>query len=608
MPGITGIIGAGSAVERHQQVLAMTQSLVHEKFYKSGTFTDESLGLAVGWACHEGTFADCMPIWNEARNICLIFSGDDFADPRQVSALQQKGHQFTANDASYLVHQYEELGLGFLEKINGWFSGLLVDLRERKAMLFNDRYGMNRIYVHESKGAFYFSSEAKALLKVLPELRRLDLRGVGEFFACGCVMQNRTFFEGVTQLPGGSVWTFSPAGPVRRGAYFKPELWEEQPQLTEADYYEKLKETWTRILGRYCRGKEPVALSLTGGVDSRMILACAQVAPGELPTYTFGGMYRDCADVTVSRRVAAICHQPHETITLGREFLKEFPLLAERVAYITDGTLDPTGTADLFANRIARKKAPMRVTGLNGGELLRSLVMFKPGKRLRQEQFSPAMKESVRAAAATYAQEIQGNLLSFVVFKQAPWYLYARLSIERSQLSIRTPYFDNELAALAFQAPPGMRGIEPALRLIAEGNPALRAIQTDRASSLHSIPGVTYLRHQWQEFTFKAEYAYDYGMPQKLARVDNALAPLHLEKLFLGRHKFYHFRYWYRRELGRYLQEVLLTEKAAGRAYLDGMNLKKIVLDHTEGRGNYTTELHKILTLELMQRQLIDAN
>ena len=63
--------------------------------------------------------------------------------------------------------------------------------------------------------------------------------------------------------------------------------------------------------------------------------------------------------------------------------------------------------------------------------------------------------------------------------------------------------------------------------------------------------------HWYQEFTFKAEYAYDYGMPQWLARLDHVFAPLRLEKLFLGRHKVAHFRVWYRDELSHYLKEIL---------------------------------------------------
>ena len=34
-------------------------------------------------------------------------------------------------------------------------------------------------------------------------------------------------------------------------------------------------------------------MSLTGGLDGRMILAWANLSPGILPCYTFGGTYRD---------------------------------------------------------------------------------------------------------------------------------------------------------------------------------------------------------------------------------------------------------------------------------------------------------------------------
>jgi asparagine synthase (glutamine-hydrolysing) len=606
MPGVVGIIGKASPEDRKNILTVTLKTMLHEPFYTSGSLQEDRLEIDVGWTAHNGSFSDCLPVWNEAHDICLIFSGEDFGAGERVGDLKTKGHIFNPGDASSLVHLYEELGLAFLDKINGWFCGVLMDLRERKVLLFNDRYGVNRLYYHETEHGFYFASEAKALLKVLPELRQLDFRSLGEYFSCGSVLQNRSLFKGISTLPGGSVWTFVPGQPVSKEKYFRKESWEQQPELSAPEYYEKLKETWSKILPRYFNGHEQAALSLTGGVDSRMILACAPRAPGALPCYTFGGPNRDCADVTISRRVAQICRQPHETITLDGNFFAQFPALVEKTVYVTDGVLDPTGATDLFLNRIARQIAPARVTGLNGGEVLRRLVMFKPDRRLRWESFAPQLTEPIQAAAETYAEEIRGHRLSFTAFKQPAWHLYSRLSLERSQLTIRTPYFDNDLVALAFQAPPEMRGIEPALGLIAHGNPALRTLGTDRARRLNSIPGLTFAQHQWQEFTFKAEYAYDSGMPQWLARLDHMFAPFHFEKLFLGRHKLHHFRVWYRDQLSGYVRDVLLDSRARGRSYLNGPALERLVGSHTTGRANHTTEIHQLLTLELLQRQLID--
>ena len=581
--------------------------MMHEAFCTSGTYGNEETGTWVGWACHEGSFADCLPIWNEKRDVCLLFSGEDFAEQADIDALRMRGHEFGSDDASYLVHLYEEMGCGFLEKLNGWFSGVLVDLREQKFVLFNDRYGVNRIYYHEDALGLYFSSEAKSLLKILPGTRQLDLRSLGEVLCCEAVLQNRSLFAGISLLPAGSAWVFSRGEPVKKKTYFTQEAWESQPELSEADFYEKLKETWARVLPRYFRGKQSIGLSLTGGVDSRMILAWAPRLPGTLPCYTWGGKYRDCADVKIARRTAKLCQQPHKTILVGTEFLSQFHDLAEKAVYISDGTMDVTGSIDLYVQRLARQIAPVRISGVCGGEILRRLVMFKPDPP-QQGIFDPDSESSFRDAAATYAGELQGHRLSFTSFKQAPWYMASKFTVERSQVTYRTPYFHNDLVALAYQTPAKLLHNGPALRLIADGNPALGKIGTDRGIAFRSVPGVNRALHWYQEFTFKAEYAYDYRMPQWLARLDHTFAPLHLEKLFIGRHKFHHFRVWYRDELSRRLKEMLLDSEARSRPYLRAHSLEKILKAHANGYRNYAFEIHKILTLEFIQRKLIELN
>ena len=108
------------------------------------------------------------------------------------------------------------------------------------------------------------------------------------------------------------------------------------------------------------------------------------------------------------------------------------------------------------------------------------------------------------------------------------------------------------------------------------------------------------------EFTFKAEYAYDYGMPQWLARIDHLFARLHLERLFLGRHKLFHFRIWYRDTLSQYVRQMLLDPETLSRPYLQRKGVEKVVEGHIKGNRNYTTEIHKLLTLELLHRLFVD--
>jgi asparagine synthase (glutamine-hydrolysing) len=337
-----------------------------------------------------------------------------------------------------------------------------------------------------------------------------------------------------------------------------------------------------------------------------MIMAWARPNRGELPCYTFNGSYRDCADARIARRVAAACGQPHQTISVGDEFLIQFPQCAEQTVRITDGAMDVSGAAELYVNRLARQIAPVRLTGNYGSEILRRHVAFRP-RALSREMFSSDFLLQLDRATSSYSKEAQGNSLSFIVFKQVPWHHYSRLAVEQSQISVRSPFLDNDLVALAFQTPPeAQMSLAPLLRLIAEGNPGLGQIPTDRGVSYPANRITSRVRHSIEECLTKAEYACDYGMPNWLARIDRVLQPLRVERLFLGRQKFCHFRTWYRHQLASYLKDVLLDQRSRSRPYVNGSALEPLVNAHVGGLGNYTVEIHKLLSMELLHRTLLD--
>ena len=282
------------------------------------------------------------------------------------------------------MHLYEEGRYeddpSFPACLNGRFHGLLADSGRGETLLFNDRYGMHRVYYHETRDAFYFAAEAKAILAVRPELRRMDYRGLGEFVSCGAVLENRTLFEGIQILPPGSAWKFRNGFLERKSSYFEPREWEDQEALDPEAWYRELRSAFTRNLPRYFAGRERIGMSLTGGLDTRMVLACREPAPGSLPCYTFGSMYGEHEDLRIARRVAAVCGQPHQVLTAGKEFLSQFGHYAERAVYLSDGGVDVSRSPDLYLNERAREIAPARMTGLYGGELLRGFRAFKPSE------------------------------------------------------------------------------------------------------------------------------------------------------------------------------------------------------------------------------------
>ena len=603
MPGIVGLITNRPAADAERELREMVQTLCHESFYTSGMWTDPAQGIYVGWVGRRGSFADGMPLKNESAEVNLVFSGEEYAEPGTAATLKQRGHAVEPDGASYLVHRYEDEP-DFPKQLNGRFHGLVADRRRETAILFNDRFGLQRLYYHEAPDTFYFAAEAKAILKVRPELRSMDPRGLGEFIVCGCVLENRSLFSGIHVLPPGSAWVFRGGKLEKKASYFEPREWEEEEPLKPETYYANLRDVFVRNLPRYFNGKERVGVSLTGGLDTRIIMAWRKAPPDSLPCYTFGSMYRDNQDVQLARRVAKICGQQHQVISTGKEFLGQFPHYAERSIYLTDACVDLSRSPDLYVNEKVREIAPVRVVGTYGSEMLLHAVMFKaekPAAGLYQQEFEP----QIEAAKKTYDGSLQVHPMTFVAFRQSPWHHYGVLGLEQTQVTVRSPYLDNDLVETIYKAPGPVAVNEQArLRLIREGSAELAKLRTDRGVGGHTSA----FTRGMLEFTFKAEYAYDYGMPQWIAQVDHLFAPLHLERIWLGRHKVFHFRVWYRDELANYVREMLFDQRSLTRPYVNRESVRNIVNGHLKGNRNYTTEIHRLLTLELTQRLFLDAN
>lgn len=248
----------------------------------------------------------------------------------------------------------------------------------------------------------------------------------------------------------------------------------------------------------------------------------------------------------------------------------------------------------------------MRMTGLFGGEVLRQVRAFK-AEAPPSGLFAPEVLSHTRHAREAYAGLLRQHPVSFAIFKQAPWHHYGGLALEETQLSMRSPYLDNDFIRTVFRAPESALATnDVCLRLIADGNGALLRIPTDRGLAGERGRLLAAASHGFLEFLFKIEYGYDMGMPQWMARVDHLLSAFRLERLFLGRHKISHFRIWYRDILPGYVREMLLDPRSLSRPYLKRKGLEAMVLGPLRGERNYTSEIHKVLTLELLHRLFID--
>src|SRR5262249_41118407 len=141
-------------------------------------------------------------------------------------------------------------------------------------------------------GTFYFSSEAKSLLRIHPQAREFDRKGLAQFLVYGCTFAERTLYNNVALMPAASVWEFRPSASISKKTYFRPGDWEPAVPIGQDSFYDKFTETFRKVVPRYF-AESRTAVSITGGWDTRMILACLGPARAQYPCYTFSGFSRE---------------------------------------------------------------------------------------------------------------------------------------------------------------------------------------------------------------------------------------------------------------------------------------------------------------------------
>jgi asparagine synthase (glutamine-hydrolysing) len=605
MPGITGIIRKVPYEGIERDLDLMVETMRHESFYAGNRYINKELGLYAGWMCHQGAFSDCMPLVNRNKDSLLIFHGENYLDDKSAARLRRPGQEFGESKAEYLTNAYDELGDNFFGWLNGWFSGLLVDLRTKRITLFNDRYGMGRIYFHQGKDEFIFSSEAKSLLKIRPALRVIHGEAMAEYLRFNCVTRNKTLFKGIELLPYASAWQFENGNLTKRGRYFQFSEWEQKRILDDDDLYERFAETVSKVFPAYSRSPQNVALSLTAGLDTRAVMASLRARRGSLPCYTFGGRWGELFDVRTARKISKVVGQPFTRIKVNGQFFERFPEFARRGVYISDGTHDAFGAHDVYLNQVAREIAPIRLTGKFGSEVVRVRKLIAPTDYQR-DFLQPELRSLVDSVAASSQINSATHPLTRVVSEEIPWHEFGRIAVEQSQITLRTPYMDNELVKLMFQAPSGARAAGALQeQYVRDQSPELSIFPTNLGGFASNIPVVGKLCYLVLWALFKVEYIYLYATPHWITRIDRSLAKLRLERLFAGRQKWEAYRIWIKTDFAEFIRETLFDPGAHYTSFFEKKIVERMVERHLAGTHNYLSEINKVLTTELVFSTLI---
>jgi asparagine synthase (glutamine-hydrolysing) len=346
-----------------------------------------------------------QPLANEDQTIWVTLNGECYGFEEQARSLESRGHRFrTRTDTEVLVHLYEELGEGFVDRLRGEYAFALHDRRRGVCYLVRDRFGVKPLVYTVTGPSLVFASEVKALLAHPGVTASLDEEQIFHTFG-GIFIPDRTFFRGIRQVEPASIIRIDVgaglSSPRRYWDFPFPRHQAETAALSpraEADAIDGFRDALYEATRVRLHGDVEVGAYLSGGVDSATIVHAARAQGARMHAFTVGFEGAGYDETARAAEVARGAGVEHHVVRIGAGDLAD-PFVGS-VWHAEAPVINAHGAAKFLLSRLARSAVKVVLTGEGADELLAGYPQFRHQSLLAAAQRAPADPDARRALAA----------------------------------------------------------------------------------------------------------------------------------------------------------------------------------------------------------------
>lgn len=218
----------------------------------------------------------------------LLFNGEIYNYADLKPELENEGAQFhTAGDTEVLFEALVHKGTSILPSCNGMWAFSYLDKSRNRLTASRDRYGKKPLFFFQDENTICLSSTIGAIHQYLGRKPQLTQHALQSFLTFGTMYPSagqQTHFEAIQQVEPGSVYEFDLGNwTVSKHAYFDPS----EPAETGLEDPEQLAEYLKIAVSSRLVSDRPIALLLSGGVDSSLLLSilCAMNLQDQVHVY-----------------------------------------------------------------------------------------------------------------------------------------------------------------------------------------------------------------------------------------------------------------------------------------------------------------------------------
>lgn len=391
----------------------ITHRGVDDRGIWTGTYTQRGQTYTIGMGHVRLSILDLsprghQPMQDQAGNI-IVYNGEIYNYLELRQELEPLGHEFhTGTDTEVILAAYRQWGPACLCRFIGMWAFALWD--GKRLFISRDRLGKKPLFYHEnsSMSSLTLVSELKGFRDVPGIPWRPDERTVYRYLSYGELESGgNTFFEGIREFPAGSYVLHVPGTPLDTPTRF----WSLSPETHDVGESEAVRHVTDLLLDSVrlrLRSDAPLGLSLSGGIDSTLLLGLMNEAgigrpPAFSSSYAEPGYNEKDYFRIASTRLGC---EPLYAETQVKDFTTDF----EKLVYHLEQPSKLPGPFSLWrVSNLASRHVKVLIDGQGPDELSGGYVYFLPaafrGYQLPEKiRFAPDLVRTVWANRQVFSQ------------------------------------------------------------------------------------------------------------------------------------------------------------------------------------------------------------
>ena len=599
--------------------------MVHRGPDDSGLFNRGPIALGHRRLCIIDPSGGRQPMSNHEGTAWITFNGEIYNFLELRSDLTRRGHRFsTRSDTEAILVAYQEYGLECVQRLRGMFAFALWDCIQNRLVLARDRIGKKPLFYSLIGRELVFASELYALLGHPGVSRDIDLNAVDEYLSYGYIPAPRTIFRHVHKLPPAHLLTCGLDGSLELQRYWRLE-YEPKLNYTENEAAEALLAELTEAVKLRLIADCPIGALLSGGIDSSVIVAImSRISDRKVKTFSIGFDEHEFNELPYARQVANQYGTDHHEMLVRPNLLDILPTL---IRHYGEPYSDSSAVPTYYVAKLTREHVTVALNGDGGdesfagyerylGDILANQYMSLPWslRKLLVEPGFALLPETIHVARLRQLRRLIQSAPRSMSERYVSW-MSCFAPVHKAELY--TPDFKAALGCvctdrwlLNIMNSHEARGLDRFDTLLAADIesylPFDLLVKMDIATMANSLEARSpFLDHKFMEFSARLPAGF---------KIRGATLKYLLKKAAVGlvppgnlRRRKMGFRMpmgaWMKRENGRFLKEVLLSDQAAKRGYFRPEAVSRLISHHLDGRRDHSWRLWTLLCFELWHTQ-----